>query len=94
MIEKVFHLTERLSNVVVIETANGKIRLRLDPRNLNKEIKREHIQLPTVDDIMAKMPNTKIFLELDTCSGYWQMKVDNESTDLLTFNSPFGSYIF
>ena len=94
VIEKVTHLTDWVSNIVVVEKSNGKLRLCLDPRNLNRAIKREHFQLPTVDDIMAKMPGAKIFSKLDASSGYWQIRVDDESTDLLTFNTPFGRYRF
>ena len=78
----------------MVEKSNGKLRCCLDPRNLNKAIKREHFQLPTVDDIMAKMPGAKIFSKLDASSGYWQIRVDDESADLLTFNTPFGRYRF
>ena len=94
VIEKVTHPTDWVSNIVVVEKSNGKLRLCLDPRNLNKAIKREHFQLPTVDDIMAKMPGAKIFSKLDASSGYWQIRVDDESADLLTFNTPFGRYRF
>ena len=94
MIEKVTHPTDWVCNIVVVEKSNGKLRLCLDPRNLNKAIKREHFQLPTMDDIMAKMPGAKIFSKLDASSGYWQIRVDDESADLIIFNTPFGRYHF
>ena len=94
VIEKVTHPTDWVSNIVVVEKSNGKLRLCLDPRNLNKAIKWEHFQLPTVDDIMAKMPGAKIFSKLDASSGYWHIRVDDESADLFTFNTPFGRYRF
>ena len=72
VIEKVTHPTDWISNIVVVEKSNGILRLCLHPRNLNKAIKREHFQLPTVDaDIMAKMPGAKIFSKLYASSGYW-----------------------
>ena len=92
VIENATHPTDRVSNIVVVEKSNGKLRLCLDPRNLNKAIKREHFQLPTVDDIMENMPGAKIFSKLDASSRYWQIRVDDESADLLTFNTPFGRY--
>ena len=78
----------------MVEKSNGKLKLCLDPRNLNKVIKWEHFQLPTADDIMAKKPGAKVFSKLDASSGYWQIRIDDESTDLLTFNIPFGRYRF
>ena len=85
-----------MSNVVIVEKANGKISLCLYPRNMNKVVRAEHFQLPTstVGDIMAKMPNANIFSKLDASSGHWRIKVDNESADLLTFNSSYGHYRF
>ena len=43
---------------------------------------------------MAKMPGAKIFSKLDASSGYWQIHVDDENVDLLTFNTPFRRYHF
>ena len=70
MIEKVIHPTDWDSNIVVVEKSDCKIRLCLDPRNLNKAIKREYFQFPAVDDIMAKVPGDKIFCKLDASSRY------------------------
>ena len=36
----------------------------------------------------------KVFTKLDASSGYWQIKVDEESSKLLTFNTPFGRHRF
>ena len=40
----------------------------LDPRILNKVIKREHYKLPRAD-VMAKLSGAKIFSKLDATSG-------------------------
>lgn len=40
------------------------------------------------------MPNAKYFTVLDASSGYWQVKLDDESAKLCTFNTPFGRYMF
>ena len=70
-IEKIHTPTEWLNTLVVIEKPNGKFRVCLDPRPLNKAIKREHYQLvPTAKEIMANMKNAKYFTKLDASSGY------------------------
>jgi hypothetical protein len=79
---------------VIVEKPNGQIRLCLDPRDLNKAIKRHHHPLPTVDEILAKLGGAKMFSKLDASSGYWQIKVDDESSKLLTFNTLFGRHRF
>ena len=41
---------------------------------------------------MAQFSNAKYFSKLDTLSGYWQMKLDEDSSKLCVFNTPFGRY--
>ena len=50
--------------------------------------------MKTIEEIVAEMPETKLFSVLDATSGYWQMKLDEESSKLCTFNTPFGRYSF
>lgn len=38
------------------------------------------------------MVNAKLFTKLDVSSGYWQIKLDEPSSELFTFNTPFGCY--
>ena len=40
---------------------------------------------------LAKSHN---FTKLDTCHGYWSIVLNQESSLLMTFNSPFGRYHF
>ena len=71
---------------------NGKIRLCLDPKDLNNAIKRPHYYTPTFDDILPKLNGAKYFSILDARSGYWNLKLDEKSSLLTTFNTPFGRY--
>ena len=34
---------------------NGKLRIRIDPQLLNAALKREHYQLPVLDDVLPKL---------------------------------------
>ena len=45
--------TDWVSALLTVEKPNGQLRVCLDPRPLNKAIKREHFQIPTFDDIIA-----------------------------------------
>ena len=40
------------------------------------------------------LSDAKYFSVLDATSGYWQIKLDEESSFLTTFNMPFGRYRF
>ena len=59
---------------------------------MNKAIKREHHLMPTVDEILSKLGGSNS--KLDASSGYWQIKANEESSKLLTFNTPFGRHRF
>ena len=73
---------------------SGGLRIYLDPRDLNKAIKREYYQLPTFEQIASRLSGAKLFTKLDTNKGYWQIPLDEESIRLTTFNTPFWRYQF
>ena len=50
--------------------------------------------MPSVDESLAKLGNSKIFSKLDANSGFWQIPLDEESRLLTTFVTPFGRYCF
>ena len=50
--------TDLVNSMAIVEKPNGSLRICLDPRHLNKAIKREHFQLPTIEDITTRMTNT------------------------------------
>ena len=79
-------------NSMVVSSRGEKIRICLDPGDLNKAVKREHYPIPTVEEIAAKIPEAKVFTVLDAKSGYLQMKLDYESSLLTTMNTPIGRY--
>ena len=66
----------------------------IDPRDLNNAIQREHYPMKTIEEVVAEMPNAKVFTKLDVTSGFWQLKLTEESSKLTTFNTPFGRYRF
>ncbi|GBL99711.1 Uncharacterized protein K02A2.6 [Araneus ventricosus] len=86
--------TEWLNSLVIVEKTNGKLRICLDPRNLNKAIKREHYVIPSVDEIISRLEGKQCFSVLDLKEGFWQVPLDKDSAELCTFNSPFGRYKF
>ena len=57
-------------------------------------IKRQHFQLPSAEDLFSQMSGAKYFAKLDMSNAYWQIRVDEESSKLLTFNTPFGRFKF
>ena len=68
--------------MVVGEKPNGNLRICLDPQHLNKAIKREHYQLPTIENITTRMANAKVHGSLSwmhtmvTGKFCWMLKVN------------------
>ena len=85
---------DRVSALHLTPKKNKDIRVCLDPRDLNRAVKREHYKLPTREEIMANFAGAMIFSKLDASAGFWQLKLDEDSSKLTTFNTPFGRYRF
>lgn len=94
VIAKVEEATDWVSSIVTVTKKNGDLRVCLDPRDLNRAIKRQHFKLPTREEIMSKFAGATIFSKLDASQGFWQIKLDEKSSKLTTFITPFGRYRF
>ena len=81
-------------NSMVIVVKPNKLRICFDPRDLNEAIRREHFAMTTIEVVVADMPQAKVVSVLDATSGYWQVKLDEASSKLCTFFTPFGRYRF
>ncbi|CAI5693955.1 unnamed protein product [Oreochromis niloticus] len=87
--------TEWVSSMVATHKKNSDdIRLCIDPRDLNKALKRPHHPMRTIEEIAAQMPNSKVFSVLDAKCSFWQITLDHKSSMLMTFSSPFGRFRF
>ena len=73
---------------MLVEKPDGSLRICLDPRDLNKAIKREHYQLPTFDEIASRLTGATKFTKVDANKGYWQIPLDEQSSKLTTTNTP------
>ena len=92
VIVRVDEPTDWVNSLVAVEKPDKSLRICLDPRNLNKAIKRPHYTQSTTEEILSKMSTGKKFTKLDASSAYWQICLDEDSSRLLTFNTPFGRY--
>lgn len=94
VIMKIEEPTGWVNSLVIVEKPNGDLRLCIDPKDLNKAIQREHYRLPTKSDITSAMSGACYFSKLDASSGFYQIVLDEESSRLCTFNTPFGRHCF
>ena len=94
ILAKVTEPTDWVNSLVCVTKSTGALRLCLDPKDLNRAIKRPHYLTPTLEDILPKLNGAICFSILDARSGYWNIKLAQESSLLATFNLPFGRYRF
>lgn len=94
IVEKVDYPTDWVNSLVIVEKPNGKLRLCLDPKELNQAIRREHYHIPVIEELVSKLDKAQYFSILDANNGFWQVPLDKQSSDLCTFNTPFGRYKF
>lgn len=66
----------------------------MDHGDLIKNIKREHYQIPKHEEIASEMAGARYFSKLDAAQGFWQIKLDEESSKYCTFNTLYGRYRF
>ncbi|GFW80896.1 uncharacterized protein K02A2.6 [Trichonephila clavipes] len=92
IVSKVNKPTDWVQILVIVEKPNGNLRLCLDPRDLNKVIKREHYQIPCTDDIISRLEGKKIFSVVDLKDGFWHVPLNEISSEICTFNTPFGKH--
>ena len=82
VIEPVDHPTDWVNSMVCTEKKDGSLRVCLDPRHLNKHIKREHFTIPTFQEIVSRVGQPTLFTIVDQSSAFWQIELEEESRDL------------
>ena len=71
-----------------------RVRICVDLKHVNKNVKRERYILPTLEDVTSKLSGAQVFSTLDAASGFYQVPLDEESQELTTFITPVGRYCF
>lgn len=93
-ITPVNHVTNWVNNVVIVEKPNKSLRICLDPAELNKCIKSNPFPIPSTSELELVLRGKKYFTVLDMKDGFHQIELDEESSLLTTFITPFGKYRF
>ena len=91
-IKRVNQPTDCVSSIVYSRKASGQLRICLDPKDLNKAVKRSLYRTPNLDKVTQKLAGATLFSKLD--ARHWSVSLDEESRLKTTFNSPFGRFCF
>ena len=71
--------------VLFIKKKDGSLRLCIDYRELNKVTVKNKYPLPRIDDLFDQLQGASIFLKIDLCSGYHQLKVKKDDILKIAF---------
>ena len=88
IIVKISEPTNWVNSLVCVTKPKGPLRLYLDPKDRNKVINSPHHCTPTIDEVLSKLNGAQYFSIVDAHSGYWNIKLDQESSLYTTFNTP------
>ncbi|XP_064468421.1 uncharacterized protein K02A2.6-like [Ornithodoros turicata] len=94
VIHQVDRPTAWCAPMVVAKKKDGKLRICVDYAELNKQVMRERLIMPTVEENLCHISGAKLFSKLDANAGYWQVPLSPPSSELTTFITPFGRYRF
>jgi transposase InsO family protein len=94
VITKVTEPTDWVSSLTFTQKRGGGLRVCLDPKDLNRAVKRAHHKTPTLEEITHQFSGAKVFSKLDAKNGCWSVKLNEPSSKLTTFQTPFGRYCF
>lgn len=79
--------------LVPILKENGGIRICADYKiTLNKYLKDTNYRLPNIDDILYQLREAQFFSKLDLDRAYYQLELDEESKELVSWSTHLGNY--
>ena len=83
-----------VSLLIVVLEKNGKWRIYVDYRELNKSTLHDYFPLPFIDQVLDTLPGKKYFSFLDGFSGYNKIKITLEDQGKTNFICPWGTYAY
>ena len=93
IIKKAKKPSEWISSMLLVAKPN-KIRIFLDPKDLNKAVQRPKFPMPTLEELLPELSKARIFSSFDAEDGFYKVSLDEKSSKLITFWTPLGRYSY
>ena len=82
------------SPIVLVKKKDGGLRICVDYCALNAVTKADRFPLPRIADLLDQLGRSRFFTPLDLASGFWQVKVGEESREKTAFVTQCGLFKF
>nr|YP_009315974.1 hypothetical protein [Cocos nucifera]AOX12968.1 hypothetical protein [Cocos nucifera] len=79
---------------VPVPKKDGKVRMCIDFRNLNKASQKDDFPLPHIDVLIDHTAGHEMLSMLDDLSGYNQIKMAEEDREKTAFITPWGTFCY
>ena len=91
---KLVHQVEWIANVVPVPKKDGKVRMCVDFRDLNKACPKDDFPLPHIDVLVDNMAGSALMSFMDGFLGYNQIKMAPKDMTNTTFTTEWGIYCY
>ena len=85
---------EWVANIVPVPKKDGKVRMCVDYRDLNRASPKDNFLLPYIDTLVDKTTKNSLFSFMDGFSGYNQIKMAPEDMEKTTFVTMWGTFCY
>lgn len=83
-----------LDNIVPVPKKDGKVRMCVDYRDLNKASPKDDFPIPHIDVMVDSTTKFNVFSFMDGFSGYNQIKMAPEDREKTSFIMPWGTFCY
>ncbi|GJU66396.1 reverse transcriptase domain-containing protein [Tanacetum coccineum] len=97
------HCVPKKGGITVVATEENEListrlvtgwRVCIDYRKLNEATRKDHFQLPFMDQMIERLAGNELYCFLDGFLGYFQIPIDPKDQEKTTFTCPYGTFAY
>nr|GEU54244.1 hypothetical protein [Tanacetum cinerariifolium] len=97
------HCVPKKGGMTVVANENNELiptrlvtgwRVCIDYRKLNDATRKDHFPLPFMDQMLERLAGNEFYCFLDGFSGYFQIPINPQDQEKITFTCPYGTFAY